>query len=263
MSEQNGAAEEPALQFERAELGDAPRGGVTCAICQGQIADAYFQVNGAVACSACKDGVVAARKGGSRARRLLAAGGLGLLAAIVGAAIWIGIVRVTGYEIGLVAIGVGILVGTAVRRGSGGRGGWGYQTLAVVLTYSAMVAYYVPYVIDGLRRGSAEHAASETTPAPDPAAAQPSEAAPPSGAAPVSADPAPEVSFLGILLALAVVVGIVFAAPFLAGAENIIGILILLFALYEAWKLNRRQELTVAGPFQVASAGAAAPAPTA
>ena len=119
-------------------------------------------MNGAIACPACKDRVLAARDGGSRVGRLLAAGGLGLLAAIAGATVWIVIVRVTHYEIGLVAIGVGLLVGAAVRRGSGGRGGWGYQTLAVVLTYSAMVAYYVPYVLEGLRKGASEaHATSE------------------------------------------------------------------------------------------------------
>jgi len=262
VSEKDVAAEGAALQFDTAELSDGPRGEVTCGICQGKVADAYFQVNGAIACPVCKDGVVAARTGGSRARRVLGAGGLGLLAAIGGAAVWITIVRVTHYEIGLVAIGVGFLVGAAVRRGSGGRGGWPYQTLAVVLTYAAMVAYYVPYVVEGMAKDAAQ---SEADAPPAPAADAPSEAA---GAAKAGGDaaepePAPEIGFVGLALALAVVVGIAFAAPFLAGAENIIGILILLFALYEAWKLNRRQELAVTGPFQVAPSEAASPAATA
>ncbi len=194
-------------------------------------------MNGAIACPACKDRVLAARDGGSRVGRLLAAGGLGLLAAIAGATVWIVIVRVTHYEIGLVAIGVGLLVGAAVRRGSGGRGGWGYQTLAVVLTYSAMVAYYVPYVLEGLRKGASEaHATSEPGGATAPAHAmlEPGGATAPAHAAPPEAGAG--------------------AAPFLAGAENIIGILILLFALYEAWKLNKRQVFAVTGPFQVAPA---------
>ncbi|HEX9308558.1 MAG TPA: hypothetical protein VF894_13770 [Anaeromyxobacter sp.] len=228
-------------------------------------------MNGAIACPACKDRVLAARDGGSRVGRLLAAGGLGLLAAIAGATVWIVIVRVTHYEIGLVAIGVGLLVGAAVRRGSGGRGGWGYQTLAVVLTYSAMVAYYVPYVLEGLRKGASEaHATSEPGGATAPAhamlepggATAPAHAAPPeagagaagTGGSATAEESSPKVSFLGIVIALAFVVGIAFAAPFLAGAENIIGILILLFALYEAWKLNKRQVFAVTGPFQVAPA---------
>ena len=51
MSEKDAAADGAALQFERAELGDAPRGGVTCGICQGKVSDAYFQVNGAELCA--------------------------------------------------------------------------------------------------------------------------------------------------------------------------------------------------------------------
>ena len=45
--------------------------------------------------------------------------------------------------------------------------------------------------------------------------------------------------------------GIAFASPFLSGASNIIGILIIGIALYEAWKLNKRVPVT--GPFQFAS----------
>ena len=44
------------------------------------------------------------------------------------------------------------------------------------------------------------------------------------------------------------------ALPFLAGFENIIGLLIIGFALWEAWKINRKVELAVVGPFQVGGA---------
>lgn len=44
----------------------------------------------------------------------------GFVAAIVGAAVWAASAVITGYQIGLVAIGVGMLVGYAVR--AGGRG---------------------------------------------------------------------------------------------------------------------------------------------
>ena len=43
-------------------------------------------------------------------------------------------------------------------------------------------------------------------------------------------------------------------APFLGGFENIIGIIIIGIGLYEAWKLNRRVELTISGPHALASA---------
>jgi hypothetical protein len=51
-----------------------------------------------------------------------------------------------------------------------------------------------------------------------------------------------------------VVIGIAAAAPVLAGAQNIIGILIIGFALWEAWKLNRGVKLVFSGPFAMAPA---------
>ena len=46
--------------------------------------------------------------------------------------------------------------------------------------------------------------------------------------------------------------GIVLAIPFLAGLENIMGIIIIGIGLYEAWKLNRREALTITGPHAIA-----------
>jgi hypothetical protein len=131
-----------------------------------------------------------------------------------------------------------------------------------------MVAYYVPYVLEGLRKAGDQHAQSEATAAPAPPAgpAVPASASPAAGGerAGDRTEPTPPAGAGTVVLALAVIAGLAFAAPFLAGAENIIGILIILFALYEAWKLNRRQPFVVAGPFQVtpvedASAPAASP----
>ena len=55
-----------------------------------------------------------------------------------------------------------------------------------------------------------------------------------------------------LALALLVTAGIVLAIPFLAGFENIIGIIIIGIGLYEAWKLNRREALTITGPHAIA-----------
>ena len=49
------------------------------------------------------------------------------------------------------------------------------------------------------------------------------------------------------------------AAPFLVGAQNIIGLLIIGFALFEAWKINKRVPVRIAGPFQLAPLPATAP----
>lgn len=48
---------------------------------------------------------------------------------------------------------------------------------------------------------------------------------------------------------------IAFAAPFLAGFQNLIGIFIIAIGLYEAWKINRRMPIEITGPFRVSSAG--------
>jgi hypothetical protein len=42
-----------------------------------------------------------------------------------------------------------------------------------------------------------------------------------------------------------------FPMPFLMGFQNAIGILIIGFALWEAWKLNKRIHFELAGPFQL------------
>lgn len=52
-----------------------------------------------------------------------------------------------------------------------------------------------------------------------------------------------------------------FAAPFLMGFENIIGVLIIAFGLFEAWKMTRRVDAVMTGPYSVTPAApAAAPA---
>jgi hypothetical protein len=51
-----------------------------------------------------------------------------------------------------------------------------------------------------------------------------------------------------VLLALAA------AAPFLAGFENVIGLVIIGFALYQAWQMNRRVPMTINGPYAVGRA---------
>ena len=45
-----------------------------------------------------------------------------------------------------------------------------------------------------------------------------------------------------------------YAAPFLMGFENIIGMLIIAFGLYEAWKLNKPVDTAVTGPYTITPA---------
>ncbi|HWC46470.1 MAG TPA: hypothetical protein VG868_10205, partial [Casimicrobiaceae bacterium] len=92
---------------------------------------------------------------GTRFRRVVKATSLGNLAAIAGSLLYFAVAAMTGREFGLVAIAVGFMVGTAVRRGSGGRRGWAYQTLAIALTYLAIVSTYVPMVVKEFQKDAA------------------------------------------------------------------------------------------------------------
>lgn len=235
-------AAEP-MQFEKAEFATG-RPGRSCARCATPIADAYFEVDGAVTCSSCatalgvaSDGRVSAPSSAGRGRRVMRALLFGGLGAVAGAAVWMAVTHVTGFAIGFVAIFVGILVGYGVKKGSDGRGGWLYQTMAVVLTYVAVVTTYVPDVYREIEKQSAEVAAGET--AGDASSTE------------LHREPSSSLAHVVVLGVAAFVFS--FFVPFLAGFEHVVTLLILGFALFQAWKMNKRHVLAVAGPFRVAA----------
>lgn len=224
--------DEGELQFDRAEPAGGPAGS-TCAACRRPITGAYFEINGQVVCASCRDAVIAQWTRGGSAGRFAKALGLGLLAMIACSVVWYAVLKLTDSQWGILAVVVGFVVGTAVSKGSNGRGGWRYQALAIFLTYTAVVSSYVPFIIEGIQERSAQVS--------DEATARPA-------------------FVLGVVFLL----GLLYATPFLAGLENAIGILIIAFALYEAWKLNKKAELKSTGPYQVGAGptggGQAAPA---
>ncbi len=63
----------------------------------------------------------------------------GLLAAVVGGAIWGGIAIFTGYEVGYVALGVGFLCGMGVVMFTGGKKGMPLQMIAIVTSVLGIV----------------------------------------------------------------------------------------------------------------------------
>jgi hypothetical protein len=128
------------LQFDKAEF-VTPEGQI-CAVCSTAITDRYFSINGKVVCTACRDRVLAGTKAEVRPDHLLAATGLGLIAAILGGAIYYGIVALIHINFGLFAVVLGWMVGGAVRRGAERRGGPVYQVMAVALTYLSLVMMY-------------------------------------------------------------------------------------------------------------------------
>jgi len=340
------------LDFERAEFESDKGDPLTCAFCGQSVADYYYHVGGKLACKHCQPQLAAALAMSPRFWRALL---LGVLAAALGSAIWFGIIEATGYEVGLIAVVLGFLVGTAVRKGSGGVGGLSMQLLAVFLTYSSIVFAYMPFYFREFRAMAVqEHQAGGITTAAvrgsgfdataDLAAVEsavtgaqsflsefgtaltawtdstdrvtrdqalerawvalttllandstptfafgdsiveydgaPLDAHGPWGWSPRLADAGyPLLAFdrtvtrldlvsllddvasevdaaaqptgIKAALGIAILIAFLYLAPFLAGFENVIGILIIGFALWEAWRLNKRPEIEITGPFEV------------
>ncbi len=271
------------LQFDRAEYSQPTES--VCTVCRTDLQTEYFQARGQLLCGPCVEGHRQAPPGTwfTRGTKAIV---FGIAAAIVGTAIYWGIAALTGYEVGLVAIGVGMLVGRAVRAGSGGRGGWRYQTIAAFLTYTSIVMASVPAIINEMRSKSemaayekteadaATPAKSDAAPAADDAAeaaeapATPVATAVTSVATEVPADAAAividasatstaPVDFAGLTGPVGtIVVGflaciLAFAVPFFSG--SIIGLVIIAIGVWEAWRVNKFTPIEITGPHRIAS----------
>lgn len=275
----NSSPDNEPLQFDVAESStssDAPHE-ARCRGCGQPIRDTYYEVNGSLVCAPCRAGLEHPK--GTRLRRVLQAMGLGTLAAIGGSLLYFAVAAITGREFGLVAIAVGFMVGTAVRKGSGGRGGWAYQTLAIALTYLAIVSTYVPLVVKEFQKDASKSSARAHTATPVPmdtitiSARGPASAEPGADStgragrmesAPVTQAGTPrpvrrsrtDSAHLGpgtVLVGIGALVLLAAIVPIAAGFSNLIGLLIIGIAVFEAWKLNRRVRLAITGPFRVAN----------
>src|SRR5262245_8475952 len=232
------AADASELQFDQAEFAAPAAGMPICAACRQTIPDHYFQINGEILCERCSTAVKAGLAGGSPIRRFVKAWFYGFGAAVAGFAIYFGVLKLTGWEVGLISILVGFMVGTAVRKGSEGRGGVLYQLTAVFLTYLAIAVSYsaliVPKMIDQMK--AEKKAAAER---PENAA---NENAGVDKAAKDAADGGPAadkpMTPLGFVIGIAVIFALMLGLPIFAGFSQPIGLLIVAFALWEAYKLN-------------------------
>jgi hypothetical protein len=208
------------LSFERAEFdGQAPPT-LACAFCNKPLAGQYWQIATRPACEQCRGSIARELDSSRSGQSFLRALGYGSLAALVGCIGWIAIEKLFHVQIGFVAIGVGYLVGKAVRKGSGGLGGKRYQALALALTYAAIALASLPELLEAVRQRA--------------------------DASSGAASGAPSLSGWALLL------GIALASPFLQGTENIIGLFIIGIGLYEAWKYTRAVPVEVLGPFSAA-----------
>lgn len=252
------------LQFDRAVFDGNASPSLACRLCDQPISGSYYDVNGQPTCESCRATLVESLGVDSGLRGVVTALASGAGAGVAGALLYYAVLALTGYEIGLIAVAVGLMVGHAVKWGSGGRGGRRFQIMAVAITYVAIVSTYVPFIVASINEkaqtSAAPAAAASSSAAPDAS----TQALAPAPAVPSAAPPAaPETPpTLGeFLIGLAMLSGLLLALPFLGGFQNIMGLLIIGFALWEAWKVNRRIVLEVSGPFVAAPHAAPVDAP--
>jgi hypothetical protein len=230
------------LQFRRAEpiATSAVSSAQRCAACQGPIIESYYHASGRVVCPACAARIQQGQQqppAYSFPRALLFGGA----AALAGCAIYAIVAIATGMEIGLIAILVGVMVGKAIRRASGGFGGRQQQILAVVLTYFSIATSYIPVIIWEVAHKSKIEAARTAN----------------SGAVSSQQPDNGNGSEAGRTILYLLAIGAV--APFLAltsGVSGIISLFIIFIGLKQAWRLTGRSEILLVGPYQTAGGSA-------
>jgi hypothetical protein len=239
-----------ALQFQHAEplpeVSASADTGPLCVVCKRPTGNTYFHAQGQVVCPLCADRIQSGQQAPppiSVARAFLYGAG----AALGGCILYATVAIVTGLEIGLIAIVVGVMVGKAIRHASHGRGGRPQQILAVVLTYFAITTSYIPVLLYHIaknpqmiqkaqaKRQQTQGRAAEV--APDTATARQARS-----------------SFGVVAMTLLLVAA---AAPFLSlgsGVSGLLTLFIVFIGLQRAWKLTGRSEILVMGPYEATSA---------
>jgi hypothetical protein len=150
---------------------------------------------------------------GAFGRATLFALGGGLL----GALLYYGVAAIAGYEFGIIAIVVGILVGKGVRKGAGLHRHWLYPALGIGITYLAIVSTYVPQVLGEVTAEGHLQGGAEVTPT----------------------------ALLGaLLISLVVPLLMLFQGSFW-------GPIILAIGLWEGWRYGKATKLEFRGPLEV------------
>jgi hypothetical protein len=240
------------LQFDHVETsasGAAAQtaAGVRCAVCGKDVGDRYYTANGKPICESCRDVVLSATVT-PRSPGLLAVATLfGLGAAIAGAAIYYAVIAIANLEIGIVAILIGYMVGWAVRRGAGGRGGRRFQIVAVVLTYWAVGLAYAPLAYKGMKDDRRPSSSSTIT------------ADSARGESPAIADGLNADGTTGSRRNAAVSFGALFALIFALPVISVFGslpfglisALIIFIGMRHAWVMTAAPKLDITGPYRV------------
>ena len=224
------------LQFRRAQPipSEANPAEKACESCKQPIPNEFYQVQNHVICRKCADKI---REGQQAAKpiSLVRPAIYGVGAAIIGCLLY------GGFQIGLIALAVGWMVGKAVRYGAHGIGGRPQQILAVTLTYFSMTTSFLP---GSIVRTITHDIVARSKTKNDPAAAT----------VPTIQQRLSSVPFRALLPKLILWT---FVAPFIDFATAPVGALISLFivlvGLQRAWAMTARHEILVSGPFSCPS----------
>jgi len=263
--------EPPELQFDRVETthpsGDLPASpGVICVVCGRPVGASYFTANDKPICAGCRDVVTSTAATPRSPGALLLAGLFGLGAAVAGAAIYYAVIAIANLEIGIVAILIGYMVGWAVRKGAGGRGGRRFQILAVALTYWSVGLAYAPLAFKqmvgetntirltndstagptiGERLGDSVQSVANAA---DSAATNVSAGNEVRGSKPLEA-----IGSLALLVFALPVLSVFGSLPF-----GLISALIIFIGMRQAWQMTAAPRLAISGPYRVGAGPASA-----
>lgn len=246
----------PDLQFETVE--GARSQGVSCSVCQAALTTEYHELNGQPACAVCRARAEAGRDKDRGWNMFLLAALYGFGAAIAGGFLYWGFVKVTNFELGLMAIAVGWLVGKAVMKGSNSRGGRRYQWLAVALTYFSITISYGALIVEAMMKQPAEATQPDKSAVLQGgggggAAQPPKPIETPRPPAPANAGP---VTAGQAAIGLGFFFLLILASPFLTGFSNVIGWVIIAIGLWEAWKHTAEVPFITGGPYPLGNLSA-------
>lgn len=139
----------------------------------------------------------------------------------------------------ILSLAVGYIVGKAIRKGTGGLGGRRCQVMAVALTYFAIGLSYAPVTEREMAKQGTLHGRKA-----------PAKTAPRWMLKPTGKGEAAAVVGVAVVAALAMILLAVAAFSIIAPlAGGVIGVVILLVGLAQAWKMTARDKRLLTGPF--------------
>jgi len=254
VSDQEASAGGSPLQFD--QVGQSNRVptqdslAVQCAECHELLRTEYFSIGDRIVCERCRRLIEKQAEPPKGVKPLVRACLFGLGAGIAGAAVYYAVLAITHFEIALVAILIGYMVGAGVRKGARGRGGLRLQIMAVALTYTSIAMAYVPIAIQA--------AVEQARKSPEAAGDSSASPATPTGAAVPTTQAAVRPSLAGFLLFLIQLFAFSMALPVfvVVGSlpSGLISAVIIYAGMHKAWRMTAAPAIDVLGPYRVGAA---------